>query len=129
MLVLLGALGVLIYTLAVPVTEKFTEFYLLGPDGKASDYPTTLSVGEEGTVIVGIVNREEGAMTYRVEVNIDGETENSQGPLSLVPGEKWEKTVAFSPGKAGDRQKIEFLLFTEGQSEVYREVHLWVDVR
>ena len=28
--------------------EKFTEFYILGPNGTASDYPTELKVGEEG---------------------------------------------------------------------------------
>ncbi|MCK4491168.1 MAG: DUF1616 domain-containing protein [Candidatus Altiarchaeales archaeon] len=35
--------------------ETFTEFYLLGPGGMAGDYPTTLSVGGDGAVIVGVV--------------------------------------------------------------------------
>ena len=28
--------------------EKFTEFYILGPNGTASDYPTELKVGKGG---------------------------------------------------------------------------------
>jgi len=38
--------------------EPFTEFYILGPEGKADNYPTDYVLGENGTVIVGIVNHE-----------------------------------------------------------------------
>ena len=48
--------------------EKFTEFYILGPNGKAADYPTELFVGENATVILGIVNHEYRNVTYYVEV-------------------------------------------------------------
>ena len=48
--------------------EHFTEFYILGPDGKADDYPTNLSVGENGTVIIGIVNHEGRNVTYYVQM-------------------------------------------------------------
>jgi len=48
--------------------EKFTEFYILGPEGKASDYPTELFVGENATVILGIANHEYRNVTYHVEV-------------------------------------------------------------
>jgi len=48
--------------------EKFTEFYILGPNGKAADYPTKLFVGENATVILGIANHEYRNVTYYVEV-------------------------------------------------------------
>ena len=48
--------------------EKFTEFYILGPNGKAADYPTELFVGENATVILGIANHEYRNVTYHVEV-------------------------------------------------------------
>jgi len=71
---ILGSLSTLGYVLATPrIGERFTEFYILGPGGKAENYPTQLRVGEEGRVIVGIVNREHEPSSYRVEVWIDGE--------------------------------------------------------
>ncbi|MCD6144340.1 DUF1616 domain-containing protein [Thermococcus sp.] len=48
--------------------EKFTEFYILGPGGKAADYPTDLFVGEKARVILGIANHEYRNVTYHVEV-------------------------------------------------------------
>ena len=63
------AVSALIYVVAVPRPgEAFTEFYILGPDGTASGYPNNLTVGEEGEVIVGIVNHEQRDVNYTVEV-------------------------------------------------------------
>ncbi len=129
-IVILGALGTLGYAIASPkVGERFTEFYIEGLEGKAIDYPKELVVGEEGKVIVGIINREHETVTYQVEVAIDGVKNNEVGPVALDHDEEWEKMVGFTPGKAGDNQKVEFLLYKQGQSEVYQRLHLWVDVR
>ena len=48
--------------------ESFTEFYILGPGGKASDYPTNLTSGQEGNVIIGIDNHENKNTTYHLIV-------------------------------------------------------------
>src|SRR5712692_9394248 len=40
------------------VGEPFTEFYVLGPGGKAEGYPRRLLVGEPGRVILGVINHE-----------------------------------------------------------------------
>ena len=74
--VIVGAIGTLGYVLATPnVGEKFTEFYILGLEGRAGHYPEELKVGEEGRVILGIVNHEQERASYKVEVWIDGEKE------------------------------------------------------
>ncbi len=45
-IIALGGLGMLGYIIATPkVGETFTEVYLLGPEGKAIDYPEELKVG------------------------------------------------------------------------------------
>jgi len=37
----------IVYVIVTPKQgEKFTEFYILGPEGMADDYPTDLAVGE-----------------------------------------------------------------------------------
>ncbi|MBA7467400.1 hypothetical protein ES707_02618 [subsurface metagenome] len=129
-LAILGALGTLGYVIASPkVGERFTEFYIEGLEGKAIGYPKELVVGEEGKVIVGIINREHETVTYQVEVVID-EIKNSEvGPVTLDHDGEWEEIVGFTPGRAGDNQKVEFLLYKQGQNEVYQRLHLWVDVR
>ena len=127
---ILGAVGTLIYVMATPkVGEKFTEFYVLGLEGKATDYPSEMKVGEEGKVIVGIINREHETLKYRVEMMIDGVKNNEVGLIVLGDEQKWEEIVSFTPHRAGDNQKTEFLLYKEGQSEAYQSLHLWVNVK
>jgi len=38
--------------------EKFTEFYILNSNGNADNYPKNMIVGENESVIVGVVNHE-----------------------------------------------------------------------
>ncbi len=129
-LIILGGLGVLGYVIATPkVGERFTEFYILGLNGKATDYPEQLTVGEEGKVIVGIINREQETVTYRIEVVIDGVKSSEVGQVTLKHNGEWEEIVGFTPNRAGDEQKVEFLLYRQGQDEVYQGLHLWVDVQ
>lgn len=127
-LALLGGLAMLGYSIASPIKEPFTEFYLLGLSGQAKDYPGRLSLGEEGKVVVGIVNREYETVGYRLEMRIEEGTSKEVEPVTLEHGGKWQEIVTFTPEKAGDGQKAEFLLYKQGQSEPYRELHLWLDV-
>jgi len=128
-LVVLGALGTLVYTMVSPKVERFTEFYILGLSGEATDYPEELVVGVEAKVIVGIINQEHEVATYWVEVMMDGIKNNEVGPVTLEHEGVWEETVGFTPDWVGNKQKVEFLLYRQGQSQVYQGLHLWVDVR
>lgn len=126
----LAAISVLVYTLVTPkVGEKFTEFYILGPGGEASGYPAEIAVGEEAYVILGIINHEQEKASYLIEIVIDGVIHSEEGPLNLENDEKWESQVKFQVDKVGNDQKIEFLLFKDGQVDIYNSLHLWVDVK
>ncbi len=129
--VILGTLGTLSYVIATPkIGEKYTEFYILGEEGKAANYPKNLSLGEEGKVVAGIINREQQTMSYRLEVRIDNLKKAEVGPLTLEPDGKWEAPLSFKPDKAGDNQKVEFLLFKAGESDPYmKPLYLWVNVK
>ena len=131
MAAILGAIGTLGYVIATPkVGEKFTEFYVLELEGKATDYPSEMKVGEEGRVIVGIINREHETVSYRMEVRIDGAKNNEVGPIVLGDEQKWEEIVSFTPHRAGDNQKVQFLLYKNGESEpCLKPLHLWVNVK
>ena len=127
---ILGTMGTLGYVIAQPkVGETFTEFYILGPEGKASGYPEELKVGEEGRVIVGIVNREYEPVDYRMEITIDGLSVQEVGPISLAHEEKWENEVALVPQVAGENTRVEFKLYKNGETEpILEPLYLWVNV-
>lgn len=125
-----GALGALAYVIVTPKTgEQFTEFYILGEGGQAADYPHDLNTGEAAIVIVGLVNREQATITYRVEVRIGEQLIGEAGPVTLEDDKKWEEAVGFTPTVVGDNQKVEFLLYKDGAAEPSAEsLHLWVNV-
>lgn len=134
---IIGAIGMLVYVVASPkVGERFTEFYILGMEGKAEHYPEALSVGEEGVVLLGIVNHEGEQTNYCVRLEMDGEEadlvvggEAKDALLvTLAHEEKWEGEVGFIPQKVGEEQKVKFLLYKEGEAEPYLDLHIWLNV-
>jgi uncharacterized membrane protein len=130
---ILLSVAILIFVVATPKEgEHFTEFYILGPEGKADNYTTKFVLGEEGTVIVGIVNHEHRPVNYTMEMRLENKSlslpENLQY-ITLVNNETWEKPVTYTPSFVGKNIKLEFLLFNETNKNIpYRDLHLWVDV-
>ena len=129
--VILGAIGAIGYVIVAPkVGEGFTEFYILGLEGKAGNYPEEVVVEKEGRVIVGITNREQATVSYRVKIRVGGVEKNEVGPIVLDDGQKWEEVVGFTLDRVGDNQKVEFLLYKDGESETYlKSLRLWIDVK
>ncbi len=124
-----------VYVVVTPKQgEKFTEFYILGKGGMADDYPTDLSVGDEGEVIIGVVNHEYASITYLLEVKLN-ETVIGGEEIRLEHGETWEQPFFFEAIEKGEDQKVNLLLYrdqdhneSEETGEPYRSRHLWVDV-
>ncbi len=131
---IIASIAVLIYIIITPKQgEKFTEFYILGPKGKAADYPTKLRVGQNATIIIGIVNHEYRTVNYTVEIWLVNATyENNRTvihhmyffdrfnvtlnhtPVNIEGNwtPQWEKPYTFSIDKPG-RYKMWFLLFKD----------------
>jgi uncharacterized membrane protein len=129
---IVASLGFLAYVIAQPKpSEKFTEFYILGPEGKAENYPRELMVGEEATVILGIVNHEHQPTSYRVEIDINGNRDKELAIGILADEEKWEQEVSFALDEAGLNQKIEFWLYKGEEIEpcLKEPLHLYIDAR
>lgn len=111
-----------------PEGEKFTEFYLLGPDGKAGNYPTNLSVGDNGTVIIGIVNHEGTTTNYEVLVRLNNVTLKNES-FKLDDEEGNGIPFTFSTNQSGSGQKLEFHLYKlPDTQQPYRALELLVDV-
>jgi uncharacterized membrane protein len=67
--IVIAAVTIAYVLLAPRPGERFTEFYILGPGGNASGYPTNLTRSQPGTVIIGIINHEAATVNFSVRVD------------------------------------------------------------
>jgi uncharacterized membrane protein len=125
---IIAAVFALVYVIATPKQgERFTEFYVLGSEGLAADYPLNLVAGRESEVRVGVVNQEYESLDYNLGVVLDNRLLLSL-PISLAHNSTWEEDITFTPDRRGEALKLEFLLYKNASPEPYRSLHLWVDV-
>ncbi|MDD1698102.1 MAG: DUF1616 domain-containing protein [Methanoregula sp.] len=142
---------VTIYVLTVPLPgDQFTEFFILGENRTAADYPDLTHPGQENTMYVGVANHEYRDVTYTIETwmlrtEFDNVTNTSRikvmdphERMSITLGHN-EKTIIpynLSYNKTG-YNRVEFLLFGDevpgydvnGSARInasYRELHLRV---
>ncbi|WP_319507340.1 DUF1616 domain-containing protein [uncultured Methanolobus sp.] len=130
---ILASVVTLAYVVVTPKQgEKFTEFYILGPDGMADGYNTELKAGENVDVIVGIVNHEYSVVNYSLELWLDNdsmEMPESLRHISIAHNRTWEKPISFVPAVTGTDMKLQYLLYREdNMTEPYRDLHLWINV-
>jgi len=108
--------------------EKFTQFYILDSNGKAGNYPTNLSVGENGNLTINIINNEGSPANYQLVVYIGNDTLENQS-FKLANKEKEEIPFTFQPKQSGNQQKLEFLLYKLPNSQQpYRYLDLIINV-
>ncbi|OPX72022.1 MAG: hypothetical protein A4E39_01717 [Methanoregulaceae archaeon PtaB.Bin152] len=151
---IVAAVATTVYVVVVPKEgEKFTEFYILGKEGKAADYPTDLRAGQAESIIIGVGNHEYRNVTYFVELHfVDQEFDPATNtstvrsmeriasfPVTLMHNTTSQEQHTFSVNRTGGNQ-LKFLLFmdeappdslwgAERINQSYRDLHLWVRVR
>lgn len=112
-------------------TDPYTEFYVLGPEGNASNYSDNLSVGENRDLTVGISNHENREMQYTLVFELENETVDTR-TVSIADQETWERNRSFTPASPG-RKQIQILLYrgesVTPESEPYRTLRLWMTVQ
>jgi uncharacterized membrane protein len=127
LLVIIVAISTTIYVIASPKeSEHFSEFYILGENRTAEDYPNQITTGLHYPMYIGVGNHEYRNMTYRIETwasltEFDNLT-NSTTILTMDPldstslvlshNETVEIPYNLSINKAG-YNRVEFLLFNE----------------
>jgi uncharacterized membrane protein len=126
---ILASIITLIYVIVTPKQgEKFTEFYILGDNGKAQGYPTLMEAGKNSSVIVGITNHEYMLTNYTLDILLENVTLKKMN-VRLKHNSTWKKKVFFTPEKTGKKLKLEFMLYKEDNfTAPYRDLHLWVNV-
>ncbi|MBM4446082.1 MAG: DUF1616 domain-containing protein [Chloroflexi bacterium] len=128
---IVATLSSIIYIAVTPSeAEKFTEFYILGIEGKAQDYPKQAISGEPVDIVLGVVNHEYQPASYRVDIKIDDIEASEVNIGTLVDQQKWEEKVSFTPQIVGERQRVDFYLYKNGENEpcLKEPLRLYIDV-
>jgi uncharacterized membrane protein len=151
---ILVATAASIYVITVPKEgQHFTEFYLLGENGKAADYPDLIIAGQRYPMFIGVGNHEYRTLNYTIEtwimrMKFDNVT-NTSTILAMDPGERMvfplahNETMIIPYNLSGERNfynRVEFLLFNETVPNVdvsgsdrinasYRDLHFWINIR
>ena len=100
----------------------------MNDEGKASDYPSTIILGQSAQVILGIINHENETTTYNIEITLGGKNIQEIGPFNLDAEEKQEQQVTITLTQTGDKQDLEFLLYKGDGTDIYESVHLWISI-
>lgn len=132
--------------------ERFTEFFILGENRMATDYPNLIMAGQNYPMFIGVGNQEKRDMAYTIETwmvrtKFDNVT-NISHIIAMDPNDHLSFTLThnattiipynLSVKKTG-YNRVEFLLFNEsipsldvtGSDRVnasYRDLHLMVIV-
>ena len=142
-----------VFVIAFPKDgEKFTEFYILGEDKMADDYPEKFPVNSQQFVWIGIGNHEYRDVTYTVEtllLNAEWDSATNSSVIhASMPLDRFEVTVPegttyleeyFFTIDDTEYNRLEFLLYEgtvpeetasaeEKMDSSYRDLHLWIKV-
>jgi len=122
--------------------ENFTEFYLFGSSGNASDYPKEISIGKNYTVNLVVANHEYKTINYTIEIWLinqsgDGDEtiihnmwfvdkilttlEYTNIEIRKTKTRQWEYNYSFSINRTGSF-KLTFLLFKIPTEEYIKAV-------
>ncbi|PXF50311.1 MAG: hypothetical protein C4B55_06585 [Candidatus Methanophagaceae archaeon] len=98
---ILVALVLIIYVVVTPKKgEEFTEFYILNESGKAAGYPSSLSAGEQGNLIIGVGNHEYENVSYLLRVVVENKT-IAEKKIRLPHNETVEFPFSFTASGTG----------------------------
>ena len=128
---IVASIGCIIYLANAPKPgDRFTEFYILGPERKASGYPREILLGESAEIFVGIVNHEGKPASYRATLTVDGDIIEEFDVGMLADSAEWEQKVRLIPKKAGKQQKVELNLYKDASDQAYHKepLRLFIDV-
>jgi uncharacterized membrane protein len=152
-LVFLIAILTTLYVFTVPKEgEPYTEFFILGENQNATQYPDQINVSQNYPMFIGVKNHEKRNITYSIEtwlVHTEfNNVTNTTSIMEMDPNDRLFITLPrdgtviipynLSVSKPG-YNRLEFLLFNEnvpgfevtGKDRInasYRNLHLWVNV-
>jgi uncharacterized membrane protein len=111
-----------------PAQPPITEFFALGSDGLAQNYPGTAAPQQPISITLGVRNLEDQPMEYAISARLDNTSLAEVPQFRLEAGATRTITLTFAISDYGYGQRVDLLLFRSGVSEPYRRLALVVDV-
>ncbi len=125
---IIGFIGIAYISSTPYEVDNFTEFYLLGSDGTAGNYPVNLTTGETGKLSVGTVNHEHSNTSYMVKISKNSEILKEEY-FTLENNQTKSIPFEFNAGTEG-QYNIKFDLYKLPDTKnVYRSLFILVNVR
>jgi len=109
--------------------QRMTEFYILGREGRAENYPRGISSGQEVKLNLGIKNHEGAESHYQIEITSGSQRLARLDSISLLDEETWEGQLGFTLNHPGDNQQVQIDLFLNRETTPHRQLMLWIDVQ
>lgn len=110
--------------------DPYTEFYIVGEDGKTNYYPTNVTAGELSNLTVGITNNEHEDKTYTILVRTKEHILDNR-EVTVGDGSTWEGEASFVIQNSGE-YRLDILLYqgsvVHQNQEPYRKLRLWITV-
>jgi uncharacterized membrane protein len=113
---------------AQPPLPPLTEFFMLGPEGLAQNYPNAGLPNQPISVTLAVRNLEGQPVEYAVIASHEGADLARIPPFRVEAGETHTDTLTFALPEYGFGQRLDVLLFRSGLTEPYRRLVLLIDV-
>lgn len=133
----LGLLSALLFIADLTIPgQRYTEFYVLGAEGRLDSYPGTLQANQTFALTIGVNNNEGRGRSYSVRALSEGDQASIPEQLlgdpyvlpSLATGESWQGELRLlAPAQSGEHV-LTLHLYREGDKEPYRTLYLNVSV-
>jgi uncharacterized membrane protein len=107
---------------------QFSEFYLLGPDGKAANYPKQVTAGSSIETTIGIKNHEGQAVEYGLAYQVEDGHTRFLHSVPLQPEQVWQSQFDIQVPDIAGLHKVIFTFWNAETGQVYDTLHLWVGV-
>jgi len=113
------------------VTEQtnpqFSEFYLVGENGLAADYPASVLSGEFVTTTVGIINHEGREMIYGLAYQLDNRPPVALETTLLADGKHREYMIDLPLSETLGFHKVGLFLWDVKSQKALGKLYLWVN--
>jgi uncharacterized membrane protein len=123
--------AILFYIATNPPQEEYSELYIFDENGTTENYPSSMVIDQNTSIIIEVVCHELKTTDYRLIMTLHPETGANQTlrqyNLTLKNKEKWSQTFNFSVGASGDF-KLVIELYKGDNTIPYVTNHLWINV-
>jgi uncharacterized membrane protein len=121
-------IAVLLILLGQQPAAQSTEFYILGHEQLAEGFPIEIERDQPITLLVGVTNRENEPLLFRIEARQNNNLIATVPPFSVEADETIEHPLIFTPTDVGEDAEVQFFLFQDESQTPFRSLRIFLSV-